>query len=183
MIACLSVRSAGFQPATDAARDGWRYVSESPQSGDAPPCYLPPESCVWQTAVSTLALPHGAPRSAHAHGRRCREHGGRFLAAATHASARGDPFPPLHVARPRSPLGRAEGRLGARQLPPGEPVDLCRRRTGGDRGSSADWTYTLIIPREHELWRRGQLNRIAFVMTASPGPRRTWPGGHRQAAE
>jgi lipoate-protein ligase A len=39
------------------------------------------------------------------------------------------------------------------QLPPGEPFDLCRRPTGGGIvDHRQDWTYTLIIPREHELW-------------------------------
>jgi lipoate-protein ligase A len=39
------------------------------------------------------------------------------------------------------------------QLPPDEPFDLCRRPTGGGIvDHRQDWTYTLVIPREHELW-------------------------------
>jgi lipoate-protein ligase A len=39
------------------------------------------------------------------------------------------------------------------QLPPGEQFDLCRRPTGGGIvDHRQDWTYTLIVPREHELW-------------------------------
>ena len=39
------------------------------------------------------------------------------------------------------------------QLPPGERFDLCRRPTGGGIvDHRQDWTYTLVIPREHELW-------------------------------
>jgi lipoate-protein ligase A len=40
-----------------------------------------------------------------------------------------------------------------KQLPPDEPFDLCRRPTGGGIvDHRQDWTYTLVIPREHELW-------------------------------
>jgi lipoyl(octanoyl) transferase len=39
------------------------------------------------------------------------------------------------------------------QLPSDEPFDLCRRPTGGGIvDHRQDWTYTLIIPREHEFW-------------------------------
>jgi lipoate-protein ligase A len=39
------------------------------------------------------------------------------------------------------------------QLPPGERFDICRRPTGGGIvDHRQDWTYTLVIPREHELW-------------------------------
>ena len=38
-------------------------------------------------------------------------------------------------------------------LPPGERFDICRRPTGGGIvDHRQDWTYTLVIPREHELW-------------------------------
>jgi lipoate-protein ligase A len=41
------------------------------------------------------------------------------------------------------------------QLPPGERFDLCRRPTGGGIvDHRQDWTYTLVIPREHELWEQ-----------------------------
>jgi lipoate-protein ligase A len=40
------------------------------------------------------------------------------------------------------------------QLPPGERLDLCRRPTGGGIvDHRQDWTYTLVIPREHEMWK------------------------------
>ena len=39
------------------------------------------------------------------------------------------------------------------QLPTSEPFDLCRRPTGGGIvDHRQDWTYTLVIPREHGLW-------------------------------
>jgi lipoate-protein ligase A len=39
------------------------------------------------------------------------------------------------------------------QLPPGERFDICRRPTGGGIvDHRQDWTYTLVIPRGHELW-------------------------------
>ena len=39
------------------------------------------------------------------------------------------------------------------QLPPEERFDLCRRPTGGGIVDHRhDWTYALVIPREHELW-------------------------------
>jgi lipoate-protein ligase A len=39
------------------------------------------------------------------------------------------------------------------QLPPGEQFDLCRRPTGGGIvDHRQDWTYTLVIPRDHEWW-------------------------------
>lgn len=38
-------------------------------------------------------------------------------------------------------------------LPTGERFDICRRPTGGGIvDHRQDWTYTLVIPREHELW-------------------------------
>ena len=38
-------------------------------------------------------------------------------------------------------------------LPPGERFDLCRRPTGGGIvDHREDWTYTLVIPREHDWW-------------------------------
>jgi lipoate-protein ligase A len=38
-------------------------------------------------------------------------------------------------------------------LPPGERFDLCRRPTGGGIvDHREDWTYTLVIPREHAWW-------------------------------
>jgi lipoate-protein ligase A len=38
------------------------------------------------------------------------------------------------------------------QLPPDETVELCRRPTGGGVvDHRADWTYALVIPREHAL--------------------------------
>jgi len=38
-------------------------------------------------------------------------------------------------------------------LPPGEQFDLCRRPTGGGIvDHREDWTYTLVIPREHTWW-------------------------------
>src|SRR5580704_13896444 len=37
-------------------------------------------------------------------------------------------------------------------LPPGEPIDLGRRPTGGGLVDHRDdWTYTLVIPRGHAL--------------------------------
>lgn len=39
------------------------------------------------------------------------------------------------------------------QLPPDEPVDLCRRPTGGGLvDHREDWTYSLIVPRAHPLY-------------------------------
>ncbi len=39
------------------------------------------------------------------------------------------------------------------QLPTGEQFDICRRPTGGGIvDHRQDWTYTLVIPRGHELW-------------------------------
>jgi lipoate-protein ligase A len=39
------------------------------------------------------------------------------------------------------------------QLPPDERFDLCRRPTGGGIVDHRhDWTYALVIPREHGLW-------------------------------
>lgn len=39
------------------------------------------------------------------------------------------------------------------QLPAGEPVDLCRRPTGGGLVDHRDdWTYSLIVPRAHPLY-------------------------------
>lgn len=39
------------------------------------------------------------------------------------------------------------------QLPAGEAVELCRRPTGGGVvDHRADWTYALVIPREHDLY-------------------------------
>ena len=39
------------------------------------------------------------------------------------------------------------------QLPPDEQFDICRRPTGGGIvDHRQDWTYTLVIPREHEFW-------------------------------
>jgi lipoyl(octanoyl) transferase len=38
------------------------------------------------------------------------------------------------------------------QLPPGQPLDLCRRATGGGIVDHRDdWTYALVIPRGHAL--------------------------------
>jgi len=40
------------------------------------------------------------------------------------------------------------------QLPTGGPWDLCRRPTGGGMVDHCDdWTYALVIPREHDLWK------------------------------
>ena len=39
------------------------------------------------------------------------------------------------------------------QLPPAERLDLCRRPTGGGIvDHRRDWTYALVIPREHDWW-------------------------------
>jgi lipoate-protein ligase A len=39
------------------------------------------------------------------------------------------------------------------QIPAGEPVELCRRPTGGGVVDHRhDWTYALVIPRRHALW-------------------------------
>lgn len=39
------------------------------------------------------------------------------------------------------------------QLPAEEPIDLCRRPTGGGMVDHRhDWTYALVISREHALW-------------------------------
>jgi len=39
------------------------------------------------------------------------------------------------------------------QLPPEERLDLCRRPTGGGIvDHRRDWTYALVIPREHDWW-------------------------------
>jgi lipoate-protein ligase A len=39
------------------------------------------------------------------------------------------------------------------QLPVGEPLELCRRPTGGGVVDHRnDWTYALVIPREHNLY-------------------------------
>jgi lipoate-protein ligase A len=39
------------------------------------------------------------------------------------------------------------------QLPPAERLDLCRRPTGGGIVDHRhDWTYALVIPREHAWW-------------------------------
>jgi lipoate-protein ligase A len=41
------------------------------------------------------------------------------------------------------------------QLPRGEPLDLCRRPTGGGVVDHRDdWTYTLVIPRDHVLYEQ-----------------------------
>lgn len=48
--------------------------------------------------------------------------------------------------------GQKIGFVRAR-LPAGETVDLCRRPTGGGVVDHRhDWTYALVIPREHPLW-------------------------------
>jgi len=39
------------------------------------------------------------------------------------------------------------------QLPAAEPLDLCRRPTGGGMVDHRhDWTYALVIPRSHDWW-------------------------------
>lgn len=39
------------------------------------------------------------------------------------------------------------------QLPADTPLDLCRRPTGGGIvDHRRDWTYALVVPREHALW-------------------------------
>lgn len=39
------------------------------------------------------------------------------------------------------------------QLPGDEPLELCRRPTGGGIvDHRQDWTYALVIPREHDWW-------------------------------
>lgn len=39
------------------------------------------------------------------------------------------------------------------QLPTGDTIELCRRPTGGGVvDHRADWTYALVIPREHDLY-------------------------------
>jgi len=54
-----------------------------------------------------------------------------------------------------------------RQLPVGEPVELCRRPTGGGVVDHRnDWTYALIIPREHDLYEARATESYRLVHAA-----------------
>lgn len=58
--------------------------------------------------------------------------------------------------RPAFTFGYAQ-KFGAirAHLPRDEPIDLTRRSTGGGLvDHREDWTYTLVLPRQHPLWDR-----------------------------
>lgn len=53
------------------------------------------------------------------------------------------------------------------QLPADEPVDLCRRPTGGGLVDHRDdWTYTLIVPRAHPLYAARAIESYRAVHAA-----------------
>ena len=50
------------------------------------------------------------------------------------------------------------------RLPGDESLDLCRRPTGGGIvDHRQDWTYALVIPREHELWEARAIQSYRLV--------------------
>lgn len=52
-------------------------------------------------------------------------------------------------------------------LPPGEPVDLCRRPTGGGLVDHRDdWTYALVIPRGHVAYDARAIESYRLIHTA-----------------
>jgi lipoate-protein ligase A len=65
-------------------------------------------------------------------------------------------FRHYHWQRPAFTFGYAQKIDFVRaRLPRDEPLDVTRRATGGGIvDHREDWTYALVIPREHELWKR-----------------------------
>lgn len=65
-------------------------------------------------------------------------------------------FRHYHWRRPAFTFGYAQKMEFVRaRIPRGESIDYTRRATGGGIvDHREDWTYALVIPREHDLWQR-----------------------------